>query len=179
MSPALRQHIVAVKCAAGRSTISYAKSKQLTHSGKTNSRRIISISVSYQICVITMMTFIKTDDPIIESYAMKCHYEYAYLIENRSKSAKIQSRRTCMKEYKKKLTDELEEKNRYPAYTRFYKNVWNGRDPILTYLSTRQTKRFINIIDGGHYLGHRRQETPRQCRATTRSTIEHFKQQQS
>ena len=58
-----------------------------------------------------------------------------------------------MKDYKKTLEDDLKTKTRYNEHTRSYKNEWNGRDPILTYLTARQTRRWINIIDGGHFLG--------------------------
>ena len=58
-----------------------------------------------------------------------------------------------MKAYKKDLTTELTNKVRYNEHTRSYENNWNGRDPILTYLSARQTKRWINTVNGGHFLG--------------------------
>ena len=79
---------------------------------------------------------------------MKCHYDYAYMMENKSKNGKIQTCRTCLHEYKKTLTDELETKNRYSG-TRYVTNIngMTGTPSLLTSHLNKQNALLTSLME--------------------------------
>ena len=89
---------------------------------------------------------------IIESKAMWLHDECS-MIYDHSEGAKIKTYRNSMHRYKEKLQKALKKKTRYISAVRNYENEHHGRDPILTYLTPRQTRRWVNIVAGGYELG--------------------------